>query len=50
MAVEPLRIPGKTGHGVLLIHGLTGAPAEMKPLAKRLARRGFEGAAPPMSS
>lgn len=46
MAVEPLRIPGKTGHGVLLIHGLTGAPAEMKPLAKRLARRGFEVAAP----
>jgi carboxylesterase len=30
----------------MLIHGLTGAPAEMKPLAKRLARRGFEVHAP----
>ncbi|MBU4432975.1 MAG: alpha/beta fold hydrolase [Alphaproteobacteria bacterium] len=46
MSVQPLRLAGKSGHGVLLIHGLTGAPAEMKPLAKRLARRGFEVAAP----
>jgi carboxylesterase len=46
MTVQPLRLAGKSGHGVLLVHGLTGAPAEMKPLAKRLARRGFEVAAP----
>lgn len=46
MTVQPLRLTGKSGHGVLLVHGLTGAPAEMKPLAKRLARRGFEVAAP----
>jgi carboxylesterase len=42
MSVQPLRLAGCSGHGVMLIHGLTGAPAEMKPLAKRLARRGFE--------
>ncbi|OYW27825.1 MAG: hypothetical protein B7Z44_10785 [Caulobacter sp. 12-67-6] len=46
MTVQPLRLAGKSGYGVLLVHGLTGAPAEMKPLAKRLARRGFEVAAP----
>lgn len=46
MSVQPLRLAGKSGHGALLVHGLTGAPAEMKPLAKRLARRGFEVAAP----
>jgi len=39
---------GPTGyyeqHGedaVLLIHGLTGTPAEMRPIAKRLAKQGF---------
>ncbi len=46
MSPQPLRLPGRSGQGVLLIHGLTGAPAEMKPLAKRLARRGFEVSAP----
>jgi carboxylesterase len=46
MSIQPLRLAGRSGHGVLLVHGLTGAPAEMKPLAKRLARRGFEVAAP----
>ena len=46
MSGQALRLPGRTGQGVLLIHGLTGAPAEMKPLAKRLARRGFEVFAP----
>lgn len=46
MSVQPLRLSGGSGQGVLLIHGLTGAPAEMKPLAKRLARRGFEVHAP----
>ncbi len=46
MSVQPLRLAGRSGHGVMLVHGLTGAPAEMKPLAKRLARRGFEVHAP----
>ena len=31
-------LEGATGKGVLLIHGLTGAPGEMKFLAKRLHR------------
>lgn len=39
-----LRGPG--GKAVLLIHGLTGAPGEMKFLAKRLHRRGFSVMAP----
>lgn len=34
------------GKGVLLLHGLTGAPGEMKFLAKRLHRRGFDIHAP----
>jgi carboxylesterase len=34
------------GKGVLLIHGLTGAPGEMKFLARRLHRRGFDVYAP----
>jgi carboxylesterase len=46
MSPAALRLPGNNGKGVLLVHGLTGAPAEMKPLAKRLARRGFEVAVP----
>src|SRR5206468_3671042 len=32
--------------GVLLIHGLTGAPAEVRFLAKRLNRQGFTVHAP----
>jgi carboxylesterase len=35
--------------GVLLIHGMTGAPGEMKPLAKRLIRRGFSVACPQLA-
>lgn len=35
--------------GVLLIHGLTGAPGEMKFLAKRLHRQGFEVYAPQLA-
>ncbi|MGE3142187.1 MAG: alpha/beta hydrolase [Hyphomonadaceae bacterium] len=34
-------LSGKNGHGVLLIHGLTGAPGEMKYLARKLNRAGF---------
>lgn len=37
---------GALGKAVLLIHGLTGAPGEMKFLAKRLHRRGFSVDAP----
>ncbi len=37
---------GTNGRGVLLIHGLTGAPAEMRLLARHLNRRGFTVHAP----
>lgn len=40
------RLKGTLGKAVLLIHGMTGAPGEMKFLAKRLHRRGFSVAAP----
>jgi carboxylesterase len=40
------RLKGSTGKAVLLIHGMTGAPGEMKFLAKRLHRRGLSVAAP----
>lgn len=40
------RLAGTTGKAVLLIHGMTGAPGEMKFLAKRLHRRGLSVAAP----
>jgi carboxylesterase len=35
--------------GILLIHGITGAPTEMKPVARRLAARGFTVACPPLA-
>lgn len=34
-------LEGRTGKGVLLVHGLTGAPAEMKFVGKQLHKRGF---------
>lgn len=37
---------GASGKAVLLIHGMTGAPGEMKFLAKRLHKRGFSVEAP----
>ncbi|WP_438851816.1 alpha/beta hydrolase [Brevundimonas nasdae] len=37
------------GKGVLLLHGMTGAPGEMKPLAKRLKRRGFDYSCPQLA-
>lgn len=40
------RLKGSLGKAVLLVHGMTGAPGEMKFLAKRLHRRGFSVAAP----
>jgi carboxylesterase len=35
--------------GVLLIHGLTGAPSEMRPVARRLNRAGFDVSAPQLA-
>jgi len=40
------RLDGRLGKAVLLVHGMTGAPGEMKFLAKRLHRRGFSVHAP----
>lgn len=37
------------GKGVLLVHGLTGAPGEMKFLANRLHKRGFDVYAPTLA-
>ena len=34
-------LAGSAEKGVLLIHGLTGAPSEMRPLARLLQRRGY---------
>jgi len=36
-------------HAVLLIHGLTGTPAEMRPIAKRLTKQGFSVMAPALA-
>src|SRR5258707_955049 len=35
--------------GVLLVHGITGAPTEMKPLARRLAGSGFTVSCPQLA-
>ena len=43
------QLAGTTGKGVLLVHGLTGAPGEMKFLAKRLHLHGFSVHAPQLS-
>jgi carboxylesterase len=32
---------GTNGKGVLLVHGLTGAPVEMRLVARQLHRRGY---------
>lgn len=37
---------GSNGKGVLLVHGLTGAPAEMKLIARHLNRKGYSIYAP----
>ncbi len=36
-----LRLDAESGQGVMLVHGLTGAPSEMRYLARQLRRRGF---------
>src|SRR5438270_6825716 len=35
--------------GVLLVHGITGSPAEMKPLVRKLTAEGFEVVCPPLA-
>jgi carboxylesterase len=39
----------KGPHAVLLVHGLTGTPAEMKPIAKRLVKQGFSVMCPALA-
>ena len=46
MSAREFSLPGTNGKGVLLVHGLTGAPAEMKYLARKLNKAGFAVAAP----
>ena len=41
MSAREFFAPGTNGKGVMLIHGLTGAPAEMKYIAKKLNRAGY---------
>jgi carboxylesterase len=36
---EAFEFPGSRNVGVLMVHGYTGSPAEMRPLAEKLARR-----------
>jgi carboxylesterase len=40
---------GTNGHGVLLVHGLTGSPAEMKYIAKQLHHKGYSVFVPTMA-
>src|SRR5713101_4272285 len=35
--------------GVLLVHGITGSPSEMKPLVRKLAAQGFSVACPQLA-
>ncbi len=39
-------LPGRGGNGVVLVHGLTGAPSEMRLVARQLWRRGYSVYAP----
>lgn len=38
---EPFELPGRPDVGVVLVHGFTGAPAEMRPLGDALADSGI---------
>jgi carboxylesterase len=49
MIDRSFRVDGVNGKGVLLIHGLTGAPAEMRPQAKLLFRAGYSIHAPQLA-
>jgi carboxylesterase len=42
-------LEGSSGKGVIVVHGLTGAPGEMKYLARQLHRRGFSIRAPQLA-
>ena len=46
MSARGFSLPGTNGKGVMLVHGLTGAPGEMKYLARKLNRAGFAVSAP----
>jgi carboxylesterase len=46
MTAGGFHLQGSGRKGALLIHGLTGAPGEMKPVARRLHRAGFSVCAP----
>jgi carboxylesterase len=35
--------------GILLVHGITGSPAEMKPLVRKLTAEGFDVVCPPLA-
>lgn len=43
---EPVRLAGRNGHGVLLIHGWLGSPADFGDLPADLAAAGFDVSAP----
>ena len=49
MTDRSFRLKGTGRTGVLLLHGLTGAPTEMKFLARRLHRQGFDVYAPQLA-
>ncbi len=34
-------LAGQNGQGIVLVHGMTGAPSEMKLLARRRHRKGY---------
>jgi carboxylesterase len=42
-------LKGAGRKGVLLIHGLTGAPGEMRPIARRLHSKGFDVSVPQLA-
>jgi carboxylesterase len=46
LSARSFTLAGANGRAVLLLHGLTGAPAEMHPLGRLLNRRGFTVHAP----
>ena len=49
MSDRGFTLSGTNGKGVILVHGLTGAPAEMMFVAKRLYKRGFEVSVPQLA-
>ena len=49
MIDRSFELKGAGRKGVLLIHGLTGAPSEMRPVARRLNRAGFDISAPQLA-